>query len=188
MIISELINKIKFDISTDRIGPDIPFTHWNLYFKKRMYKLCIKKFKKFSDDAEVRPGAYIVGCSKIEIGKRVIIRPGCRFFGETKELSTSIIIEDNVMLGSCVSIYINNHCFDRADIPIIDQGYYEAKPVVLKNGCWIGANVIILPGVTVGANSVIGAGSVVSKSVPAGVVAVGSPAKVIKRIGVDGVQ
>ena len=104
-------------------------------------------------------------------------------FGETNDpMDVSITIEDDVMMGSGVHIYVNNHKFDQKDIPLIDQGYYPDQPVVLKNGCWIGANAIILPGVIIGRNSVIGAGSIVTKSVPDGVVAVGSPAKIIKYI------
>ncbi|RYY14386.1 MAG: acyltransferase, partial [Chitinophagaceae bacterium] len=57
------------------------------------------------------------------------------------------------------------------------------EQVVLKKGCWIGANAIILPGVTIGENSVVGAGSIVTKSIPDRVVAVGSPARVVKKIG-----
>ncbi len=183
MLLIDIYKKIRFDLATDRIGPDIPFTHWKLYFHKLMMKLCKKKFQSFANTAQIRPGAYFVGCSKIKIGERVIIRPGCRFFAESTTLETSITIEDNVMLGSGVSIYINNHRFDRTDIPLIDQGHYPAKEVILKNGCWIGANAIILPGVTVGENSVIGAGAVLTKSVPPNVVAAGNPAKIIKRIG-----
>jgi acetyltransferase-like isoleucine patch superfamily enzyme len=67
-------------------------------------------------------------------------------------------------------------------IPIINQGTYPPKAVILKRGCWIGANAIILPGVIIGENSVIGAGSIVTKSIPGGVVAAGNPAKIIKRI------
>jgi len=54
---------------------------------------------------------------------------------------------------------------------------------VLRKGCWIGANAVILPGVIIGENSVVGAGSVVTKSIPNGVIAVGNPAKVIRKIG-----
>jgi acetyltransferase-like isoleucine patch superfamily enzyme len=182
MFLKNIYYKIKFDLAADRIGPDIPFTHWKLFFQDKMVKLCKRKFFKFEDTAQFRPGAYAVGCSQIEIGKRVVIRPGCRLFGESPELDLTITIEDDVMLGSGVHIYINNHRFDMVGIPIIDQGVYPPKAVILKRGCWIGANAIILPGVTIGENSVIGAGSIVTKSIPSGVVAGGNPAKIIKKI------
>ncbi|NRS90163.1 acetyltransferase-like isoleucine patch superfamily enzyme [Flavobacterium sp. 7E] len=182
MFLKDIYRKIKFDLSSDRIGPDIPFTHWKLFFSKKMLKLCKSKFLKFEDTAHFRPGAYAVGCSQIKIGKRVVIRPGCRLFGESPELDLTITIEDDVMLGSGVQIYINNHRFDMLGVPIIDQGVYPPKAVTLKRGCWIGANAIILPGVIIGENSVIGAGSIVTKSIPAGVVAAGNPAKIIKTI------
>lgn len=183
MLLIEIIKKIKYNLKADRIGPDLPFTHWKLFYKKSMLSLCKKKFKSFADDADFRAGAYAVGCSKITIGKKVIIRPGVMLFGESDSLDTSIVIEDDVMMGCGVHFYINNHKFDRLDISLIDQGYYPDEMIVLKKGCWIGANAIILPGVTIGRNSVIGAGSVVTKSVPDGVVAAGIPAKVIKIIG-----
>ncbi len=182
MILLDIYRKIKYCRVADRIGPDMPFTHWRLHYKNLMIKLCRKKFKKFGSQAEFRAGAYAVGCSRIEIGNRVIIRPGCMLFGESETLDTSISIEDDVMLGSGVHFYINNHKFDKTDIPIIDQGYYPDEKIVLEKGCWIGANTIILPGVIVGANSVIGAGSVVTKSIPSGMVAIGSPAKIVKEI------
>jgi acetyltransferase-like isoleucine patch superfamily enzyme len=188
MFIKEIIRKSKYCYSADRIGPDLPFTHWKLHFKTSMMSLCKKKFKKFSNSAEVRPGAFIVGCSNIEIGDRVVLRPGTMLFGELGEGEIGksyIIIEDDVMIGSGVHLYTNNHRFDLMDIPIIDQGYYDSKQVVLKKGCWIGANAIILPGVTIGENSVVGAGSVVTKSIPDRVVAVGSPARIIKVIGAE---
>ncbi len=179
----EIIKRIGFWKQTDRIGPDIPFTHWRLYFKSTMTKLCKRKFKYFHDMADFRPGAYAIGCSKISIGKRVIVRPNSMLFADTRENGAGIIIEDNVMIGSSVHIYCTNHRFDSADIPLIDQGHYDSKQVTLKNGCWVGAKAIILPGVTIGRNSVVGAGSVVTKDIPDGVIAVGNPAKVIKKIG-----
>lgn len=179
----EIFNKIKYCYHTDRIGPDIPFTHWKLHFKSSMQSLCIKKFQSFGEYAEFRAGAYAVGCSKIRIGKRVIIRPGTMLFGETNDpIETSIIIEDDVMIGAGVHVYVNNHKFDRIDIPLIDQGYYPDESVILRQGCWIGANSIILPGVKIGKNSVVGAGSIVTKSIPDGVVAVGNPARILKKI------
>lgn len=182
MFIDDLIRKIKFDRKADRLGPDIPFTHWKLYFKKSMLKLCKKKFKLFSDTSDFRPGAYAICCSKISIGNRVVIRPGTMLFAEPHENGVGITIEDDVLIGSGVHFYAGNHSFSRLDIPIIDQGHEEFKEIVLKRGCWVAANVTILPGVTIGENSVIAAGAVVTKSIPPGVVAGGVPAKIIKHI------
>jgi len=103
-------------------------------------------------------------------------------FADPEDKGAGIIIEDGVMMGSSVHIYTKNHRFDNSNIPIIDQGHSPSKTVHLKKGCWIGANVTILPGVVVGENAVIGAGSVVTKSIPNRVVAVGNPAKVVKHI------
>ena len=86
------------------------------------------------------------------------------------------------MLGPGVHIYTNNHKFDNPSIPVFHQGDYPSKKVVLKKGCWIGANAILLPGVTIGENSVIGAGAIVTKSIPPRVLAAGNPAKIIKYI------
>ena len=182
MLLVEIYKKIKFCRKANRVGPDVPYTHWMLHYKSTMLSLCKKKFRKFSDTAEFRAGAYAVGCSKIEIGDRVIIRPNTMLFGDTIiDMGCSIKIEDDVMIGAGVHIYVNNHRFDNPNIPLIDQGYYPDVAVVLKRGCWIGANAIILPGVTIGENAVIGAGSIVTKSIPDRVVAVGSPAKIIRK-------
>ncbi|MCT7626112.1 acyltransferase [Aliarcobacter butzleri] len=86
------------------------------------------------------------------------------------------------MLGSGVHIYVANHRFDDTNEPIIFQGHYEAKSVILKKGSWIGANSIILAGVTIGENSVVGAGSIVTKDIPPFTVYAGNPAKLIKEI------
>ncbi|MDR3011959.1 MAG: maltose O-acetyltransferase, partial [Chitinispirillales bacterium] len=56
------------------------------------------------------------------------------------------------------------------------------KPVTIGNNVWIGADAVILPGVTIGDNTVIGAGSVVTKDIPANVVAVGNPCRVVREI------
>ena len=149
-----------------------------------MLKLCKRKFKHFADSAEFRPGAYSICCSKISLGNRVVIRPGTMLFADPRDDGAGITIEDDVMLGSGVHIYVHNHRFEDPSIPIIDQGYHPSKPIFIKKGAWIGANAIILPGVTVGENSVIGAGSVVTKSIPGGVLAVGNPAVVKRKLGV----
>lgn len=178
----ELIKTIKFWNRADRIGPDMLSTYWRLFFKSTMRKLCVKKFVFFGEDSEVRPGAYIVGCSKISLGNRVIIRPGSMLHGASNNLDISIRIEDGAMLGPGCHIYVTNHTFSNLSIPIIDQGHGPSELVVIKRGAWLGANVIVLPGVTIGENSVIAAGAVVTKSIPDHVMAAGVPAKVIKSL------
>lgn len=177
-----LFKQIKFWNNADRIGPDMLSTYWKLFFKKSMLKLCKRKFQYFADTAEVRPGSYIVGCSKISMGDRVVIRPGCMIHGASSNLKLSIEIQNGAMLGSGCHIYVTNHTFSNPDVPIIDQGHDDSLPVVIKKGAWLGANVIVLPGVTIGENAVVAAGSVVTKHIPDRVVAAGVPAKVIKKI------
>lgn len=179
---SELLSKIRFWRDADRLGPDIPYTHWRLHFKKLMTPLCKKKFKYFSESAEFRPGAYAVACSRISLGERVVIRPGCMLFADPRPDGAGIIIENAVMLGSAVHIYVHNHRYDQISLPIIDQGHYPSRAVVLKSGCWIGANAVILPGVTVGQNAVVGANSVVTRDVPAYSVYAGNPARLIRSL------
>ena len=182
MIVKEIFERVIFWRRADRLGPDIPLTHFMLHFPSLMRKLCRRKFKRFGIGAEFRPGAYAISCSKIAIGDRVIIRPGTMLFADARPNGAGITIEDNVMIGSGVHFYCHNHRFDDPNKPLIDQGYYDSKQIVLKNGCWIGANAVLLPGVTIGANAVVGAGSIVTKDIPDGVIAAGNPARVIKRV------
>jgi maltose O-acetyltransferase len=67
--------------------------------------------------------------------------------------------------------------------PIQRRAGWEAqKPVIVEDGVWLGGGVIICPGVTIGEDSVIGAGSVVTRDVPAGVLAVGNPCRVVRAL------
>ena len=69
-------------------------------------------------------------------------------------------------------------------VPNLREKLYQYNmPVRIGRNCWIGAGVIIMPGVTIGDNTVIGAGSVVTKDIPANVVAVGNPCRVMREIG-----
>ena len=81
-----------------------------------------------------------------------------------------VTIGDGVQVGSHCSIY---------SISTIDD---TMGPVTLKRNCRIGAHSVILPGVTVGENSIVGAMSLVTRDIPANVIAVGIPARVLKRI------
>jgi acetyltransferase-like isoleucine patch superfamily enzyme len=179
----EFVARGRYWAHADRIGPDIPWTHWRLHFKSTMRALCESKFREFGEGAEFRPGAYAIHCSQIALGRRVVIRPGTMLFANA---DGGITIEDDVMLGSGVHIYVGNHRFDDVTRPIIDQGHYPTQPVILECGCWVGANTIVLPGVTIGRNAVIAAGSVVTQSIPPRALVGGSPARLIRNLDTAG--
>lgn len=63
-----------------------------------------------------------------------------------------------------------------------EEGYQYNAPVHIGRNCWLGAGVIIVPGITIGDNAVIGAGSIVTKDIPANVLAAGNPCRVLREI------
>lgn len=91
-----------------------------------------------------------------------------------------VTIQRDVLIGPNVQIISYAHRFNNSSLPIKEQGI-DKKPVIIEQGCWIGAGAIILAGVTIGEHSVIGAGAVVNKNIPPFSVAVGVPAKIIKN-------
>lgn len=108
------------------------------------------------------------------IGKNFYANTGCTILDEAK-----VVFGDNVLLGPNVSIYTAGH---PVDVKLRNEGLEYAYPVTIGNNVWIGGNTVILPGASIGDNAIIGAGSVVSKDVPAGVVAVGNPCRVIRLV------
>ena len=181
--IRELFKRIDYWAKADRIGPDFPLTHWRLHFDSSMRKLCKKKFLKFDEGAVIRPGVYTEACSKISIGKSVVIRPGTFLFADPTPSGGGITIEDFVLIGPCVQFYTNNHSYLDKNLPIYFQGYppaTQADSILVKKGAWIGAGSIILPGVVIGENAVVGAGTVGTKSVPPGVLFKGNPGQIKK--------
>ena len=131
--------------------------------------------------AEVGENCYIEppfhsnwGGKHVHLGKNVYFN-----FNATLVDDTHIYIGDCTMLGPNVVIATAGH-------PILPELREKALqynlPVHIGKNCWLGAGVIVLPGVTIGDNTVIGAGSVVTKDIPANVVAVGNPCKVLREI------
>lgn len=136
-----------------------------VFFAKMVLTKCGKDVN-IEHNARFTPG--------VELGNRSGIGIDCEITGPVK-------IGDNVMMGPEVIIYTSGHKFDLTDIPMMDQGSTEPKPVIIGDDVWLGRRVIIMPGVTIGQGSVIGAGAVVTKDVPPYSVAVGVPAKVVKN-------
>lgn len=83
-------------------------------------------------------------------------------------------------MGPECIIYARNHAHERIDIPMIDQGFENEKPVTIEDDVWIGGRVTILPGVTVHQGAILGAGSVVTKDVPPYAIVGGNPAEIIR--------
>ncbi|MEY8459053.1 sugar O-acetyltransferase [Lactococcus ileimucosae] len=90
-----------------------------------------------------------------------------------------ITIGDDVMFGPRVSLITPLHPID-ADVRA--RGLEYAKPITIGNRVWLGAGVIVNPGVTIGEGTIVGAGAVVTKDLPAHVIAVGNPARVLREI------
>ena len=90
-----------------------------------------------------------------------------------------ITIGKNVLIGPNVTLCTTGHPID----PAHRQDGMYSFPITIGDNVWLGGNVMVLPGVTIGENSVIGAGSVVTKDIPANVVAVGNPCRVSREIG-----
>ena len=93
--------------------------------------------------------------------------------------SNMIYVGDGTMFAPNVVVATAAHPID----PTLRKGAYQFNLTVrIGENCWIGAGAVILPGVTIGDNTVIGAGSVVTKDIPANVVAVGNPCRVLREI------
>ena len=108
----------------------------------------------------------------IEVGENVFINACCHF-----QDHGGVHIGDECQIGHNVVFATLNHFLE----PEKRKMTYSA-PIVLGKNVWVGSNATILQGVTIGDNAVIGAGAVVTSDIPANTVAVGVPAKVVKRI------
>ena len=131
--------------------------------------------------AEIGEGCYIeptfhenFGGAHVHFGKFVYAN-----FNLTLVDDTHIYVGDYTMFGPNVTVATAGHPI----LPELREKIYQYNfPVTIGRNCWIGAGAVILPGVTVGDNTVIGAGSVVTKDIPANVVAVGNPCRVLREI------
>ena len=96
-----------------------------------------------------------------------------------------MVDDTHIYVGDC-TMFAPNVTVATAGHPICpelrEKAYQFNMPVHIGRNCWIGAGALIMPGVTIGDNTVIGAGSVVTKDIPANVVAVGNPCKVMREI------
>ena len=125
-------------------------------------------------DIMLQPPFYCDYGINIKIGKNFMNNFGCTILD-----CAEVFIGDNVMLAPNVQIYTAYHPTD----PVLRYSGQEfAGPVRIGNNVWIGGGSIVLPNVTIGHNTVIGSGSVVTKDIPADVIAVGNPCRVLREL------
>lgn len=123
---------------------------------------------------DIQPPFYCDYGEHIRLGENVYINYNCTI------LDCGLVqIGNNVFIGPNVSLYAAYH-------PIIAseriKGPELASPITIGDNVWLGGNVVVCQGVTIGENTTIGAGSIVTRSIPANVLAVGNPCRVIREI------
>jgi acetyltransferase-like isoleucine patch superfamily enzyme len=127
----------------------------------------------------LEPGCWIT----IAEGARVTIGEGCFLnMGTMIAAQNEVTIGDHVMFANGCFVSDAAHAYDRDDIPVTWQGFTSKGPTRIGSNCWFGVNCVVNTGVTIGDRCVIGANSVVTKDIPAGTIAAGAPAKVIREI------
>lgn len=116
-------------------------------------------------------------------GSSIVIGNNVGISGSTINAASSIVIEDNVAIGSgCLITDTDSHPIEYSARITDDNSKTKTAPIHIKEGAFIGARCIVMKGVTIGTHSVIGAGSVVTKSIPDNCIACGNPAEVIKYL------
>ncbi|MCM1543932.1 MAG: sugar O-acetyltransferase [Ruminococcus sp.] len=143
--------------------------------QKKRQEMMKKMFAEIGENCYIEPPFHSNwGGAHVHFGNWVYAN-----FGLTLVDDTHIYVGDNTMFGPNVTVATAGH-------PIVpdlrEEGYQYNMSVHIGKNCWIGAGALILPGVSIGNNTVIGAGSVVTKDIPANVVAVGNPCRVMREI------
>jgi acetyltransferase-like isoleucine patch superfamily enzyme len=142
---------------------------------------------------------------RLEIGEGTLLEPGCWltlsgearirigegcFMNKNTMLAALELIEigDHVMFANNCFVGDSDHRYDDPTKPITWQGFEPQGPVRIGSNCWFGVNCVVTGGVEIGERCVIGANSVITRDLPAGVIAAGAPAKVIREIDFLGVS
>lgn len=165
----------------------------DLFNRRVEAKKLFKEFNRTEDEETDRRQAILRTLLK-GIGERVWIEPDFRCeFGKNITIGNDVYINfgcvildcgqvtigDNTLIGPNVGIYNANHVLDAEER--VAGGLIPGQ-VHIGNRVWIGGNTIVLPNVTIGDDTVIGAGSIVTRDIPSGVVAVGNPCRVLRKI------
>ena len=166
---------LKFQLSRIQMVNDYNATPSGVEHISKREGMLKEMLRSCGDGCYIEPPFHAnLGCFNVSLGSYVYVN-----FNLTLTDDGAITVGDRVMIGPNVTIVTACHPISP---DLRAKGLQYNLPVTINDNVWIGAGAIILPGVTIGENSVIGAGSVVTKDIPANVVAVGNPCKVIREI------
>ncbi|MGD9570370.1 MAG: DapH/DapD/GlmU-related protein [Thermoleophilia bacterium] len=161
-------------------------------------------FASFGPGTVIQPPVRLAGEGRIAVGADVFVGSGCWLHvldregdGVAIEIGDGTKIVGGCVLSAASSIRLgrkvliarngyvadHQHAFADTTTAVLDQGIEKVAPVVIGDGAWLGENVVVGPGVTIGRGAVIGANAVVLSDVPDHSVAVGAPARVVRRVG-----
>lgn len=146
---------------------------------------------KNTDRIAVGEGVFVGGGSWLQVldgapgdGAAIAVGDGTSIVGRcVLSAAASVRLGANVLLARNVYVSDHSHRFDDTARPVLAQGVDKVAPVEIGDGAWLAENVVVLPGVRIGRGAVIGANSVVAEDVPDHCVAVGQPARVVRRFG-----
>lgn len=136
--------------------------------------LLVELLGAFGEGSEIRPPLHCDYGYQTRIGARSFVNWGLLLLDVA-----AVTIGDDVQIGPNVQLLTATHPLDPG--PRRDK-WEAAEPIVIGDNVWLGGGVIVCPGVTIGPDTVVGAGSVVTRDLPAAVVAVGSPARVLRDL------
>ncbi len=137
-------------------------------------RILVELLGAFGEGSEIRPPFFCDYGYQIRVGERVFAN-----FGLVALDVAQISIGDDVQMGPYVQLLTPTH---PTDAGLRRDKWEAAAPITIGANVWLGGGVIVLPGVTIGENTVVGAGSLVTRDLPADVVAVGSPARVTRPL------
>jgi acetyltransferase-like isoleucine patch superfamily enzyme len=164
--------------------------------------LAAHAFASFGSRTVLQPPIRLAGEGRIAVGSDVFVGAGSWLQvlgGETEDVALSIgdgtSIAGNCVLSAASSIrlgrrvliargvYVSDHihAYEDPSQAVLDQGIERVEPVEIGDGAWLGENVVVCPGVRVGKGAVVGANAVVLEDVPDHALAVGVPARVVRR-------
>jgi len=141
--------------------------------RTRMDVVPWNKFELGADSTIEDFSAINNGVGSVTIGDRTKI-------GLSNTIIGPVIIGNDIRLAQNITLSGLNHNYEDVSRPIHIQGV-STSPITIEDATWIGANVVVLAGVTIGKHCVIAAGSIVTKDIPSYSVAVGNPARVLKK-------